>query len=144
MKFNAAALLLASLSAACTGGEPEIVEGEGSPLPLEFTRIASDDAPYLIEWRPVAGSVPQNEPFDVEVRVLDKATGEPIDDVELRVDAGMPHHGHGMNVVPEHSDTGEGEWFAQGLLFHMGGEWTLTFDVTEGGVTERLQCVVGL
>lgn len=144
MKLISTALVVAFLSTACSGGEPEIVEGEGSPVPQEFARVASDDAPYLIEWRPLGGGVPQNEPFDVEVRVLDKATGEPVDDVELKVDAGMPHHGHGMNVAPEHSDTGEGEWLAQGLLFHMGGEWTVTFDVTEGGVTERLQCVVSL
>ncbi|MHC4378783.1 MAG: cytochrome c peroxidase [Planctomycetota bacterium] len=127
MKSISTALLVACLSTACSGGEPELVEGAGSPVPQEFARIASDDAPYVIEWRPAGGEVPQNEPFDVEVRVLDKTTGAPIDDVELKVDAGMPHHGHGMNVVPEHSDTGEGEWLAQGLLFHMGGEWTVTF-----------------
>jgi hypothetical protein len=144
MKSISTALFVACLSTACSGGEPEIVEGEGSPVPQEFERVASDDAPYVIEWRPIAGDVPQNQPFDVEVRVLDKATGEPADDLELKVDAGMPHHGHGMNVSPEHTDTGVGEWLAQGLLFHMGGEWTLTFDVTADGVTERLQCVVEL
>ena len=141
MKSKLLALALVSLSAACTGGEPVV---DDSPEPLEYSRVVSDDAPYLIEWRPTEGRVPQNEPFDLEVRVLDKLTAEPIGDVELRVDAGMPHHGHGMNVVPVHTPTGEGVWLSEGLLFHMGGEWTLTFDVTDGGVTERLQCVVSL
>lgn len=144
MKPISAVLALSCLLAACSGGEPEIIEGEGGPVPSDFERLESADAPYAIEWRVVGGELPRNEPFDVEARVFDAATGEALDAVDLKVDAGMPHHGHGMNVVPEHRDTGIGEWLAKGLLFHMGGEWTMTFDVTEAGVTERLQCVVTL
>jgi len=43
------------------------------------------------------------------------------------------------NVTVENVD---GLFDATGLLFHMPGEWTLTFDVTEGPFTERAEVVV--
>ena len=53
------------------------------------------------------------------------------------VDATMPLHHHGMNRVPKIETEGDGRWRARGMLFHMPGEWELTIDLFERGVSER-------
>lgn len=57
---------------------------------------------------------------------------------ELRVDATMPAHRHGMNYKPTVTREGPGRWRADGLLLHMPGEWQFRFDIREDGRTERL------
>ncbi len=57
---------------------------------------------------------------------------------ELRVDAQMPEHRHGMNYRARVSTAGDGRYVAEGLLFHMPGRWQLLFDVERDGRTERL------
>ena len=54
------------------------------------------------------------------------------------VDARMPSHGHGMNYRPTVAPLGGGRYRAEGLMFHMPGEWELTFVVQDKGVFERI------
>lgn len=102
--------------------------------------IASHAGSYLVRFRPAPAPVPENEPFGLEVWVLD-AGDEPrlAADVELAVDAGMPEHGHGMNREPKVKRLGPGHFAVTGMLFHMPGDWELYFDVTRGALTERAQ-----
>ena len=93
----------------------------------------------------VAGEVPLNEEFDVEVRLFDGATREPIvEGVELRVDARMPVHGHGMKQDARAEQQTDGSWLARPVLLHMTGPWELHVDVTRGAVTERAQYAIVL
>ena len=39
---------------------------------------------------------------------------------------------------------GEGQFRAEGMLFHMEGRWELYFDITDGPMTERGQAEVFL
>jgi hypothetical protein len=57
---------------------------------------------------------------------------------ELRVEATMPAHRHGMNYKPTVTREGPGRWRADGLLLHMPGEWQFRFEIREDGRTERL------
>lgn len=57
---------------------------------------------------------------------------------ELRVDAMMPAHRHGMNYKASVTRTGAGRWRAEGLLLHMPGEWQFRFEIRDGDRTERL------
>ena len=52
----------------------------------------------------------------------------------VRVDARMPAHRHGMNYRPTVAAAGDGRFAARGLMFHMPGDWELSFDVNPGGV----------
>jgi hypothetical protein len=63
--------------------------------------------------------------------------GVPMPD-ELRVDAHMPEHGHGMNYRPSVAFQGSGRWRAEGLLLHMAGRWELSFELRSSGRVERL------
>ena len=61
---------------------------------------------------------------------------------ELRVDAWMPDHRHGMNYKPGVTALGGGRYRAEGLLFHMPGRWEILFELRGGGRTERLSHAV--
>jgi hypothetical protein len=57
----------------------------------------------------------------------------------LRVDASMPEHRHGMNYRPGVSARADGQFRAEGLMFHMPGRWELVFEWRDAaGATRRL------
>ncbi len=102
--------------------------------------IKSRDGRYHLRAQLVErDTLPASEPFDMVVRVVD---GPPMAEIRLSFDAAMPHHGHGMNVVPVTTKQADGSFLVEGILLHMGGRWELYFDVDEGGITERVQHVV--
>ena len=98
-----------------------------------------------VSWRidGPGGQPPVRTPFAIAFRVKDAASGAPFAG-DLRVDAAMPQHGHGMNVAPTVKQTGPGEFRAEGMLFHMPGYWELYFDAVEAGRLERTQGAVTL
>jgi hypothetical protein len=57
---------------------------------------------------------------------------------QVRVDARMPEHGHGMNYQPSVQAKGPGRWRAEGLMLHMAGRWELSFEWRQGDRLERL------
>jgi hypothetical protein len=101
-------------------------------------QVASADGRYVVRWRTVPETVPLRDPFAVEVKVTDRATGQPSA-AALRVDARMPHHHHGMNIAPTVVAVAPGHWRADNMLFHMPGYWELIFDLVENGRLERAQ-----
>ena len=60
--------------------------------------------------------------------------------LEVRADAAMPHHAHGMDVVPRttRDQTGDGAFLVEGMMFHMPGAWELYIDIVDGPYTERV------
>ncbi len=52
---------------------------------------------------------------------------------ELRVDATMPEHKHGMNYRPSIQTLAPGQYRAEGLMFHMPGRWELVFELRGSG-----------
>jgi len=142
-------LLLALGTTACaapaprSAPEPDAVapsappesESPAEPTPAEpwlapgWHGARSDDDLALFAWRPVAGALPKNRHFDLEVWVV--RDGVPVSDAELVVRATMPEHGHGMNVEPRAFAQPDGSYRVRGLLFHMGGRWELTLDSLE-------------
>lgn len=91
-----------------------------------------------------SGSIPLNEMFAMNVRVQD-ANRQPLGpkDIELRVDAAMPQHGHGMNTTPR-TQSSDGGFQVSGMLFHMPGDWQIYFDVTRDGTTDRATVDISL
>ena len=107
----------------------------------KFARSA--DGTYLVAWQPVGGSIPEAEPFDVRVAVARVDQGALAPDAAIAFDAEMPHHGHGMNLIPEVKRAPHaGAFVAEGMLLHMSGEWVVAIDVGEGGVSERAQWIL--
>lgn len=103
-------------------------------------RIVSNGGDYVVFLRTDPSPIPDNAEFTATVWVFERlASGEPLKNVTLDVDAFMPEHGHGMNRVPEITRSEDGGFDVKGILFHMGGTWELYLDVTRGPITERAQ-----
>ncbi|MCH2132183.1 MAG: hypothetical protein MK116_00385 [Phycisphaerales bacterium] len=129
-------LLIASLLllSACHSGMNTLV---ASPV---ARTVASNDGSFTVYWVPKPDPIPLNQFFQIEIQVLDIAAN-PItpEDATLKVDAGMPQHGHGMNHVARVVPQEDGTWLAEGLLMHMPGDWQLYFDLEQDGVSRRAQ-----
>ena len=81
---------------------------------------------------PEAG-IPLNQFFSLAVQVLDEQDLS----CEVRVDADMPAHGHGMIVAPTCVMSENGRWQVDGMKFHMPGDWEIYVDLVRGEQTER-------
>jgi len=97
-----------------------------------------DSARYSLAYRTDPARIAVGKPFAVDLVVCSKDAAVTID--ELRVDAHMPEHRHGMNYkasIKPHGTTGR--YRAEGLMFHMPGKWEFLFDVRDGRGVERLK-----
>lgn len=72
----------------------------------------------------------------LEFEVCPKVGAAPPE--QVRIDARMPEHGHGMNYRPSLQARGPGRWRAEGLMLHMAGRWELSFELRRGEQVERL------
>lgn len=138
-------ILAALVVAACDGrsrGEAEADAVEAA-VPGDWWEGTTADGTWAVRWRPLVAPIPTLDPFAVEVQVLGP-DGEPVSDgLDVMVDASMPHHGHGMNVVPRVTATDDG-WIAEGMLLHMPGRWEFVVDVEQGHGMERAQWTLTL
>lgn len=90
---------------------------------------------HMIAFRPEPMRIEVGGPFALLMNVCTKG-GEAAE--LMAVDATMPAHKHGMNYTTTIQATGRGRYRVEGFLFHMPGDWEMTFDVRSGGETERL------
>ena len=125
---------------------PPAIQGASLPpwSPDEGRGVQSNAAGYWVSvLAPEAW--PQNEEFDLVVRVLDGPTRRAVvRDAEIRVDARMPAHGHGMTRDATLEIQPDGSWLVRGMLFHMVGHWELYVDLRRGAITERAQIDIDL
>jgi hypothetical protein len=123
----AGALLLACAPAlACTpalGGD-DVRRVEGAQL--------------VVAWRADPAPLKTGEFFAVDAAVCAKTPGSALPS-ELRIDAVMPEHRHGMNYRPTLKALGNGRFRAEGLLLHMPGLWEFSFDARGGASQEPLK-----
>ena len=106
-------------------------------------RAHANDNSFVVMWSADADPISPSEYFSMNVRIEPDALGREQIGEDLRVDAGMPSHRHGMNVVPTVHRAGEGRWVVHDMLLHMPGEWVITFDVTnESGHMSRAQTTI--
>ena len=56
---------------------------------------------------------------------------------DIRLDAVMPAHKHGMNYRPEIKPVADNIYRGTGMFFHMPGEWQISVDLVSGGKTRR-------
>ncbi len=58
------------------------------------------------------------------------ADGKPVDDATIRIDGGMPQHGHGLPTRPRVTRAlGNGLYEIEGVRFNMGGWWEFTLAI---------------
>lgn len=106
--------------------------GSGLPGPTKTV----DGTRYTVVYKTVPEPVKVGTHFAVDFAVCPRVPADVPRTV--RVDANMPAHRHGMNYRPVVTPKSAELFRAEGLLFHMPGQWELTFDVDSGGRIERL------
>jgi hypothetical protein len=82
---------------------------------------------YTVYWQPLPAALRVSEFFAVAVVACAKSNSTAPD--QMRIDAVMPEHKHGMNYRPSVTALGDGRFRAEGLLLHMPGTWEFSFDV---------------
>jgi len=121
------------------GGEhdaaPPQAAGQFEALPRVATTNGGD---YRVAWRSIPDPIPENEPFQLLVRLEKSAGSGPVAaELGLQVGAWMPSHQHGMTRRPLVRRLENGCFSVEGLLLHMAGEWQLQFDLLHAGRIER-------
>jgi hypothetical protein len=101
-------------------------------LPAGGVRLESERYAMVMSTEPDAIAVGK---FFAVVLVLCPKGEAPMPEA-LRVDATMPAHRHGMNYRPRLSGEG-GRYRAEGLMFHMPGQWEFVVELRAGGRSER-------
>jgi hypothetical protein len=94
-----------------------------------------EDAQFLLVYKLMPEPVPVGRHFSLDFALCPRgATPLPG---EVRVDAQMPEHKHGMNYRPSVALRGPGQYRAEGLMFHMPGHWELSFELRSPGAAPR-------
>lgn len=102
------------------------------------TSVTTEGGSFTIALRSQPSPIPLNEMFEIVATVdASAAADDSSNPVWLRAAAEMPAHKHGMNTRVVVEELERGRFALRGLLFHMSGEWLITFDVAKGRVHEQ-------
>ncbi|HTF88090.1 MAG TPA: hypothetical protein VK843_06740 [Planctomycetota bacterium] len=125
--------------------EPRLPALDGSKPWHAAKALASNGGSYAVFWKPAPDPIEERKTFALEVWVtaLD-APNRLAEGVQLSLDAGMPEHGHGMNVAPQVTQLEPGHFRVEGTRLHMPGRWEIYFDIDRAGRGERAQLTLSL
>jgi hypothetical protein len=104
------------------------------------TEGLTEGGTFWVAYTTDPAPIVQSETFSATFTIFDGADNAvQVTDATLSsVDASMPDHGHGMNVVPEITDNGDGTFTASPLNFHMSGYWTIPAEITQDTTVEAI------
>lgn len=131
------ALSLAFVLVGCGGGQKPSDTADTGPANYG-TDAYTEGGTFYVMYAPTPDPIPVTDEFSIHVMV--HAAADPsmmlMDIDSVSADADMPEHGHGMNVVPEVMNNGDGTFMASPFAFHMPGYWEISVGVTRGDTTE--------
>lgn len=126
-KPSAPASAPASSSTSAPGSAPAS-QATSAPVHNGPLKAAGKQGRYQFELTLKPENPRVGELFEVETRVTDAKTGEAVQGLDLKVDATMPDHRHGMMTRPVHKELGQGRYHSQGMKLHMSGRWEFRVD----------------
>lgn len=91
---------------------------------------------YSVAFVPSSWPIPVGQHFSLALQVC-ADPGNTLPE-QLRVDADMPVHRHGMNYRASVKEVGPGNYQANGLMFHMPGRWRFRLELGIGKQAVRL------
>lgn len=120
---------------ACSAGDTDSGSADTS---MEYlTTDITQNGLFTVSYTTDPSPIPADDYFSVTATVYaGDDTSTPLLDAVVDMDAGMPSHGHGMNVSPETTDNGDGTHTGSPFLFHMSGNWLMSFAVEHDGQTD--------
>ena len=114
-----------------------------SNLDLSLTRPTADNK-FVVTLQPPATPAAINQLHTWQVRLASPA-GVPIAHARIKVDGGMPQHGHGLPTRPQVTqELPDGTYVIEGMKFSMTGWWEikLAIDSPEGADKVTFNTVV--
>ncbi len=98
----------------------------------------AESARHVVFWRADPQKIPVGRHFAVDIVVCPRSGAPAAPAISgIAIDARMPAHGHGMNYKPSVKATADNRYRAEGLLFHMGGQWEMVFELRTADKPER-------
>lgn len=91
---------------------------------------------WRVRWRSEPETLAFGELARLVVEAADASGAAPD---ELRADAGMPEHGHGLLRRAQVVRLGTGRFAVEDLYLQMPGAWRLYLDLGRAGVFERVE-----
>ncbi|MER2599919.1 MAG: FixH family protein [Caldilineales bacterium] len=99
---------------------------------------SSDAGLFKVAYTSALDPIGINETHSWTLHVT-TADGTPVNDAEIRINGGMPAHGHGLPTRPQVTQNlGNGDYRVEGFRFQMGGLWEVRFDITAGGQSDSV------
>jgi hypothetical protein len=133
-RFIASALALGALAALAT------TAGCMSPpkdLDLALTR-PSVDGKYVVTLQPPARPAAINQLHAWQVKLASPA-GTPVAQARIKVDGGMPQHGHGLPTKPQVTrELPGGGYLIEGMKFSMTGWWEIKLAIDGPAGSDRV------
>ena len=114
-----------------------------SNLDLSLTRPTVDNK-FVVTLQPPAKPAAINQLHSWQVKLASPA-GVPIAHARIKVDGGMPQHGHGLPTRPQVTqELADGTYVIEGMKFSMTGWWEikLAIDSPEGADKVTFNTVV--
>ena len=101
-------------------------------LNLATTRL-SDNGLYNVSFTSALDPIAINQIHSWTLHV-ETADSKAVDNAEIKIDGGMPQHGHGLPTRPQVTQNlGNGDYQVEGLKFQMTGWWEVCYDITAEG-----------
>jgi hypothetical protein len=133
--LNAFALTLLAATAGCMSAPPD--------LDVSLTRPTVEQK-FVVTLQPPAKPAAINQLHSWRVS-LATPTGAPVTHARIKVDGGMPQHGHGLPTRPQVTqELPGGTYVIEGMKFSMTGWWEikLAIDSAEGADKVTFNTVV--
>lgn len=130
-RFLVTALSLAALAATTGCMSPP------KQLDLALTRPSVDNK-YVVTLQPPAKPAAINQLHAWQVK-LALPTGMPVPNARIKVDGGMPQHGHGLPTRPQVTrELPDGGYLIEGMKFSMTGWWEIKLAIDSASGTDRV------
>jgi hypothetical protein len=130
-RFIATALTLAALTA--TAG----CMSAPKDLDLALTRPTVDKK-YVVTLQPPAKAAAINQLHAWQVKVA-SSTGVPVTGARIKVDGGMPQHGHGLPTRPQVTrELPDDGYLIEGMKFSMTGWWEIKLAIDGPAGADRV------
>jgi hypothetical protein len=108
-----------------------------SDLDLSLTR-ATADGKLVVTLQPPATPAAINQLHSWQVRLATPA-GTPIAQARIKVDGGMPQHGHGLPTRPQVTrELSDGTYLIEGMKFSMTGWWEIKLAIESPAGTDKV------
>jgi len=106
-------------------------------LDLALTRPSVDNN-YVVTLQPPASPVAINHLHAWQVK-LASPTGAPVSNARIKVDGGMPQHGHGLPTRPQVTrELADGGYLIEGMKFSMTGWWEIKLAIDGPAGADRV------